>query len=81
MVSMSATRKSIKKRNSFATLTPKQLLDIVGRAGLGPGSNNVLDIVAARVVERSHIPLVVLDGREPENLSARFSTGNLPGRS
>jgi len=52
-----------------ATLTPKQLLSIVSQGGLGAGSHNVLDIIAARIVERSSIPLVVLDGTRPKNLS------------
>jgi len=53
----------------YATLTPTELLDIVGKGGLGAGSHNVLDIIAARIIERSHIPLVVIDGRRPANLS------------
>ena len=49
----------------FDAITPQKLLEIVGGTALGAGSNTVLDIVAARVVERSNIPLVVLDGRDP----------------
>lgn len=75
----SADPKKDKKARRFDTLTPKQLLDIVGKAGLGAGSNIVLDIVAARVVERSHLPLVVLDGREPQNLSRAILTGKFTG--
>jgi len=43
--------------------------------GRGAGSNVVLDIIGARVVERSHIPLVVLDGTNPDNLSRAILTG------
>mgnify|MGYP001256758949 CR=1 FL=1 len=75
----SSDPKKDKKAKRFDNLTPQQLLDIVGRAGLGAGSNIVLDIVAARVVERSHIPLVVLDGRDPENLSRAILTGEFAG--
>jgi uridylate kinase len=75
----SADPKKDKKARRFESLTPGQLLDIVGKAGLGAGSNIVLDIVAARVVERSHIPLLVLDGREPENLSRAILTGEYIG--
>jgi uridylate kinase len=75
----SADPKKDKKARRFESLTPRQLLDIVGKAGLGAGSNIVLDIVAARVVERSHIPLLVLDGREPENLSRAILTGDYTG--
>jgi uridylate kinase len=75
----SADPKKDKKARRFDALTPRQLLDIVGKAGLGAGSNIVLDIVAARVVERSHIPLLVLDGRDPENLCRAILTGEYTG--
>jgi uridylate kinase len=63
----------------FNTITPTKLLEIVGSTALGAGSNNVLDVVAARVVERSNIPLVVLDGREPKNLSNAILKGKFTG--
>ena len=75
----SADPKKDKKAKRYETLTPKQLLKIVGGTGLTAGSNTVLDIIAARVVERSHIPLVVLDGRDPENLSRAILTGTFKG--
>jgi|SRR5208283_240704 len=67
------------KAKHHRTLTPQQLLGIVGKGGLGAGSHNVLDIIAARVVERSHIPLVVLDGTRPENLSDALLLGKCEG--
>jgi uridylate kinase len=75
----SADPKKDKKAKRYDTLTPQQLLDIVGVTALTAGSNTVLDIVAARIVERSHIPLVVLDGRDPENLSRAIRTGKFTG--
>jgi uridylate kinase len=63
----------------FDSITPQKLLEIVGQTALGAGSNNVLDIVAARVVERSGIPLIVLDGREPKNLSDAILKGKFRG--
>ena len=74
-----ADPKKDKNAKRFDKMTPAQLLGIVGGTGLGAGSNNVLDIVAARVVERSHIPLVVLDGRDPKNLSRAILTGKYTG--
>ncbi len=71
--------KKHKDAKRFETLTPQQLLVIVSQIGLGAGSNNVLDIIAARIVERSHIPLVVLDGTEPENLSNAILKGTFTG--
>ena len=75
----SADPKKDKKAQRYETLTPKQLLAIVGGTALTAGSNTVLDIVAARVVERSHIPLVVLDGRKPENLARAILSGEFHG--
>lgn len=63
----------------FDAITPQELLEIVGGTALGAGSNTVLDIVAARVVERSNIPLVVLDGRDPKNLTAALLAGKFRG--
>ena len=71
--------KKHKNAKRFDTLTPQQLLVIVSQIGLGAGSNNVLDIIAARIVERSHIPLVVLDGQVPENLSDAILKGKFTG--
>jgi uridylate kinase len=63
----------------FDSMTPQNLLEIVSGTALGAGSNNVLDIVAARVVERSRIPLVVLDGRDPKNLLNAILRGKYRG--
>jgi uridylate kinase len=75
----SADPKKVKSAKRYDTLTPRQLVEIVGTTALKAGSNNVLDIVAARVVERSHIPLVVLDGNKPKNLSGAILTGTFTG--
>jgi uridylate kinase len=75
----SADPKKNRNAEHYATLTPEQLLHIVGGSALTAGSNTVLDIVAARVVERSHIPLVVIDGNTPANLSRAIRTGEFTG--
>ncbi|AGB03102.1 UMP kinase [Methanoregula formicica] len=67
------------KATRFDAITPQKLLEIVGKTALGAGSNNVLDIVAARVVERSGIPLIVIDGRKPENLAEAILKGKFRG--
>jgi uridylate kinase len=63
----------------FPSLTPEQLLDIISKIGLTAGSHAPLDIIATRIVERSHIPLVVLDGTTPTNLSGAILTGKFEG--
>ncbi|NMB78049.1 MAG: UMP kinase [Methanomicrobiales archaeon] len=63
----------------FEKLTPAQLLEIVGKTALSAGSNNVLDVIAARIVERSGIPLVIVDGRDPKNLENAILKGKFAG--
>jgi uridylate kinase len=63
----------------YEHLTPRQLLEIVGKVQMTAGLNTVLDVIAARVVERSGIPLVVLDGTDPENLRSAVMTGRYKG--
>ena len=75
----SADPKKNSKAKRYENLTPAQLLRIVGGTTLTAGSNTVLDIVAARIVERSDIPLVVLDGNNPENLSRAICNGEFTG--
>jgi uridylate kinase len=75
----SADPKKNKKAVRYDYLTPRQLIGIVGKAQLVAGLNTVLDIIAARVVERSKIPLVVLDGTDPENLRSAVISGRYTG--
>ncbi|MCQ8893748.1 MAG: UMP kinase, partial [Methanolinea sp.] len=57
----------------FSRMTHDELLGIVGASGLEAGSNTVLDLVAAKVLKRSRIPLLVLDGRDPSLLEGVLS--------
>jgi uridylate kinase len=59
----------------FDHLTPPELMEIVRKTGLHAGSNTVIDIVAVKVIERSRIPLLVIDGRNPENLEEMLCRG------
>lgn len=63
----------------FAHLTPGALLSILSGTQLKAGSNTVLDILAAKVIERSGIPLAVVDGRDPENVRAALMEGRFSG--
>ncbi len=60
-------------------LTPQELLDIITGSRMDAGANTVLDIVAGKVIERSGIPLLVLDGRDPENLYRAIVEGTYTG--
>ena len=48
-----------------STLTPAGLQAIIRGDRLEAGSNTVFDTLAAKIIARSGIPLVVLDGRKP----------------
>ena len=56
-------------------LSPDELIEIVQTGRMDAGSNNVIDLVAAKVIQRSKIPMIVLDGRDPEGLLALIETG------
>ncbi|HVP24796.1 MAG TPA: UMP kinase [Methanomicrobiales archaeon] len=50
-----------------STLTPVELQAIIRGDRLEAGSNTIFDTLAAKIVGRSGIPLVVLDGRKPQD--------------
>jgi uridylate kinase len=60
-------------------LTPKELLEIVGTATLRAGSNTVIDPIAAKVLDRCGIPMLVLDGRDPAKLEDALLKGTYQG--
>ncbi len=49
-------------------LTAEQLLAIVSELGMEAGARSPFDLVAAKVVQRSHMRLVIAGGKKPENL-------------
>ena len=75
----SADPRTDPKAVRYEHITPGDLLDIVKRDRFDAGSNTVMDMVAVKVVMRSRVPLVVLDGRDPENLLQAVVTGRFSG--
>lgn len=63
----------------FDTITPTQLVDIVSKGSMGAGSNNVMDLVSVKLVQRCNIPLIVLDGTNPEYISEALEKGIIHG--
>jgi uridylate kinase len=63
----------------LARLTPEKLLEIVGTGSLMAGANTVIDMIAAKVIQRSGIPLLVIDGRDPDNLLKALLAGTKIG--
>jgi len=52
----------------YDKLTPKELLNIVMKEELKAGSRIVIDPVAAKMIERSGIKTIVIDGSNPRNI-------------
>lgn len=75
----SADPKADRTARRFEKMTPQELLAVISGARLDAGSNTVIDIVAAKVIERSNIPLLVIDGRKPENLTDAVCRGIFSG--
>jgi len=63
----------------YDELTPQQLLGIIQNDRLDAGSNSIIDIVAAKVIERCSIPMLVIDGKSPENLLHALFEGTFTG--
>jgi uridylate kinase len=52
----------------FETLTPAELVDVVAGIEMEAGSNAPVDLLAAKLLQRSGLRTVVLDGTDPERL-------------
>lgn len=75
----SADPKTNPDATRFDAMTPDELVQIVEKDSLSAGANMVIDMVAAKIVRRSSIPMVVLDGRDPENLEDALTGGSFRG--
>ncbi len=52
----------------FKTMTPKQLIEIVMKTEMIAGANSPVDLLAAKIIERSNIKTIVLNGENPQNI-------------
>lgn len=53
----------------FETLTPAKLVDVVADIGIDAGSKAPVDLLAAKLLQRSELRAVVLDGTDPEQIT------------
>jgi len=60
-------------------LSPQGLIDLIMKEKMTAGSNMVIDLVAAKIAERSGIPLVVIDGRNPALIEDALLKGEFAG--
>ena len=75
----SADPKKDPNAKKFDTMTPQQLIDLIMKERMNAGSNMVIDLVAAKVTERSGIPIAVIDGRNPKLLEEAVIDGKFNG--
>jgi uridylate kinase len=54
----------------FDRLSPEELVDVVGEVKLAAGSNAPVDLLAAKLLQRSGLRAVVLDGSNPGCIAA-----------
>ena len=63
----------------FDRMSPAELISLIMKEKMNAGSNMIIDLVAAKVTERSGIPLVVMDGRNPKILEDALLNGAFSG--
>ena len=63
----------------FDRMSPAELISLIMKEKMNAGSNMIIDLVAAKVTERSGIPLVVMDGRDPKILEDALLNGAFSG--
>jgi len=56
------------KAKLMAEIDSSKLIEMLATKGFEAGGYELFDIVAAKIVERSKIPTVIIDGRKPENI-------------
>ena len=52
----------------FESMTPLQLIEIVMKTEMIAGANSPVDLLAAKIIERSSITTIVLNGEDPHNI-------------
>ncbi len=60
--------KKNKDAKKFETMTPKQLIEVVMKTEMVAGANSPIDLLAAKVIERSNIRTIVLNGENPKDI-------------
>lgn len=63
-----ADPKKNKGAKKFETMTPKQLIEVVMKTEMVAGANSPIDLLAAKVIERSNIRTIVLNGENPKDI-------------
>lgn len=63
----------------YDVMTPKDLISLITKERMGAGNNMVIDLLAAKITERSNIPIAVIDGRDPTMITKAVIDGKFSG--
>jgi uridylate kinase len=69
-----------KQAKKLEQVTVKQLTEILSTTGMTAGSYDLMDPLALRIIQRSNLPTIILDGRKPENVVKALRNGNIGTR-
>lgn len=57
----------------FDSMTPHQLIEIVMKTEMVAGANSPVDLLAAKIIERSNIKTIVMNGEDPQSIVGAVS--------
>lgn len=60
--------KKNKDAKKLESITPQKLIEIVMKTEMVAGANSPVDLLAAKIIERSNIKTIVLNGEDPKNI-------------
>ncbi|QLC33117.1 UMP kinase [Halarchaeum sp. CBA1220] len=64
----SADPKTDEDAERYERITPAELVDVIADIEMSAGSSAPVDLLAAKLIERSRVRTIVLDGTEPEDV-------------
>jgi uridylate kinase len=72
------------KARKLDEVTPDELMEILSKEGFKAGEYDLMDPLALRIIKRSKIPAIIVDGRDPSNIEKaldgkRVGTTIVPG--
>jgi uridylate kinase len=61
------------KARKLDEVTPDQLMEILSMEGFKAGEYDLMDPLALRIIKRSRVPAIIVDGRDPSNIEKALS--------
>jgi uridylate kinase len=61
------------KARKLDQVTPDELMQILSMEGFKAGEYDLMDPLALRIIKRSKIPAIIVDGRDPSNIEKALS--------